>query len=328
MSRYFLSGNGCRPIMAVVLAAMMMITVSPQSAYANAGAGSSLPSTSGPQIDPAEAYREGVEALQAGDYKTAEEKFNDVLTVARKMPEANYYMGVTKVRLGKEKSSVRYFKRAIKELPEFVEAREQLALVQINNGKEDDAAEQLEALKAIAADCTPEACDEAYVERTARAIERVEAALSGEAGEDVSLNKSGKSDDRFALAPRDNGVALYVRAARLINQERYEEAIEDLYASQRIVGPHPDILNYLGYAHRKQGYFDEAQDYYKTALRIAPDHLGANEYLGELYLEIGDVRNAKKQLSKLDALCDFGCAEREDLARLIETRLSDRRASR
>ena len=328
MSSKFLSGNGCRLIVAAILTAMLMFSVSPQSAHANAGAGSSLPSTSGPQIDPAEAYREGVEALQAGDYKTAEKKFNDVLTVARKMPEANYYMGVTKVRLGKEKSSVRYFKRAVKERPEFVEAREQLALVQINNGKPDDAAEQLEALKKIAADCTPEECDEAYTARTARAIENVETALNGEAGEDVSFNLPNNLEDRFALAPRDNGVSLYVRAARLINQERYEEAIEDLYASQRIVGPHPDILNYLGYAHRKQGYFDKAQSYYKTALRIAPDHLGANEYLGELYLEIGDIRKAKKQLAKLDSLCDFGCAEREDLARLIETKLSDRRAAR
>ncbi|MEQ8750527.1 MAG: tetratricopeptide repeat protein, partial [Amphiplicatus sp.] len=79
---------------------------------------------------------------------------------------------------------------------------------------------------------------------------------------------------------------------------------------------------------RKLGRIEQAQDYYAQALAIDPDHLGANEYLGELYLEINEIEKARRQLAKLDALCAFGCAEREDLARLIEIKESLRRASR
>ena len=329
-------------IAAIFMAASALTMAAPALA-AGSGGGTGLPATpSGPQIDPAQSYQEGLEALQAGDYETAEDKFNEVLTVARKMPEANYYMGVTKVRLGKEKSSVRYFKRAIKALPNFVEAREQLALVQISIGKPDDAAEQLEALKAIEADCAANGCEDVVVVRTAQAITTVEAAL-GQGGEgdpvesddeveedseDVSAMPGGDQFAQLIFAPREEGATLYVSAVKLINQERFADAVSDLYAAQKIVGPHPDILNYLGFAHRKLGQFDKAQEYYADALALAPDHLGATEYLGELYLELGDLKKAKRQLAKLDKLCAFGCAEREDLARLIAMREADRHATR
>ncbi len=319
-----------RKLTAALLSATLIMTA-PNFApvLANGGGASSggLPaSPSGPKIDPVQSYREGLEALQAGDYKTAEKKFNEVLTVARKMPEANYYMGVTKVRLGKEKASVRYFKRAIKEMPDFVEAREQLALVQVNIGKPDDAIEQLAALQTIAEDCASHGCDDVLAARTAQAIATVEAALGS--GEDVSAAPGGGQFAQLIFEPREAGDAHYVDAVKLINQERFAEAIATLYSAQKTAGPHPDILNYLGFAHRKLGRFDEARKYYSAALALAPDHLGANEYLGELYLELGQLEKAKRQLATLDRLCAFGCAEREDLARLIAMREADRHAAR
>ncbi len=327
------TGNFISALLAVaVLIAAILTIITP--ALANGGGSSSggLPATqSGPQIDPAQSYREGLEALQAGDYKTAEKRFNEVLTVARKMPEANYYMGVTKVRLGKEKASVRYFKRAIKALPNFVEAREQLALVQISIDKADKAAEQLAALKEIDAECTANGCDDVVAASAKQAIATVEAALSaaGEGeGDDVSTLTHGDHFAQLIFEPREAGVTRYMDAVKLINQERFAEAIDDLYGAQKIVGPHPDILNYLGYTHRKLNRFDEAKEYYGAALALAPDHLGANEYLGELYLELGEIDKAKRQLAKLERLCAFGCAEREDLARLIAIRTSDRHAAR
>ena len=322
-----------KKLSAALLMAATLILIAPVSASANGGGASSggLPaSPSGPQIDPAESYREGLEALQAGDYKTAEKKFNEVLTVARKMPEANYFMGITKISLGKEKASVRYFKRAIKARSDYVEAREQLALVQITNGKPEVAEEQLAALKEIEENCAANGCDEAIVLRTAQAIANVEAAL-GVGGEDSEEVSAAPANDRFAqlmFASRETGVDHYLGAVKLINQERFAEAINDLYSAQAIVGPHPDILNYLGFSHRKLGRFDEAKKYYVAALALAPDHLGANEYLGELFLELGELDKAKRQLATLDNLCAFGCAEYEDLARLIAMREADRRAAR
>ncbi len=298
-------------------------------AHAAGSGGSSLPSQqSRPQVDPEQSYRDGVAALSAKDYKTAEKKFGEVLSVARKHTEANYYMGLAKVGRGKHKASVRYFERAIKGRSGFVEAREQLALVFITLEKTDDAQEQLAAIRALGEGCTDETCNEDYIKRIGVAIAKVEAALGGGDGEEISLGPDDSQGAVLVLAPRAVGAERYGDAVKLINQQRFAEAVSDLYRAQAIIGPHPDILNYLGYAHRKLGKFDQAQDYYAAALELDPDHLGATEYLGELYLELGELKKARRQLAKLDKLCAFGCAQYEDLARLIEVKTSIRRAGR
>lgn len=57
--------------------------------------------------------------------------------------------------------------------------------------------------------------------------------------------------------------------------------------------------------------------HYEEALRINPKHRGAHEYLGEAYLEAGDLAKAKEQLAALNKLCFFGCEEYKDLKSAI-----------
>ena len=320
---------------AAMLAALALLAIGSGVARANPNAGplppvGNLPQTA-TEIDPAQAYQQGLAAFKAGDYRTAEQMFGEVLRVARNNPDANYYMGLTKVARGKEKSSVRYFKRAIAERPDLIEARENLAIVLVGLDRPEEAREQLTALKEIKQDCADASCDADYMASTEKAIAAVEAALSGAKakGEDVSLAPAVAP--RLALLSSDGpeaGPVRYNAAVKLINQERYGAAIADLYRAQAAYGPHPDILNYLGYAHRKAGDFETAQKYYAQALSLDPDHRGATEYLGELYLELGDIKKAKKQLARLDRICVFACPEREDLARLIATKESVRNARR
>jgi tetratricopeptide (TPR) repeat protein len=333
-----------------VLAIVAAFAVAPAFA-AGSGGGAGLPSSSGPRVDPAKAYQEGVEALQAKDYKTAEKKFGDVLSVAPKNAEASYYMALAKAGLEKPKQAVRYLERAIRERPKFVEAREKLALVSIDLGEPDEARAQLTAIEGLKSECVADgACDDPFKARVDKAIERIGEALRPKIGETpegmVSGDEeaapveepgpeaagegpeSGGGQQSLFFTPKADGAGLYVAAVRLINEARYYEAIASLTDAQGAVGPHPDILNYLGFAHRKLGRIEEAKSWYAQALAINPDHLGANEYLGELFLEIGDFAAARRQLAKLDALCAFGCAEREDLARLIALKSSDRRAAK
>lgn len=327
------------------LAAAAIFSAAFPAYAAGGGGGSGLPSTSRPAVDPAEAFREGVEALQAKDYKKAEKKFGDVLSVAPKHPDANYYMALAKIGNGKPKNAVRYLEKAIKERGNFVEAREKLAVVRVELGDEEAAREQLMAIETLKAECAAAGdCDDAYVARVDTAIERVAAALApaeapsadaaddgaasegseqggdGAAGEESEGEAAATDEQALIFAPRSDGVDRYLAAVRLINESRFAEAIAELDRSAAIVGPHPDILNYLGYAHRKLGEFDKAKNYYAEALAIDPGHKGANEYLGELYLELGDMAKARQQLAALDRICAFGCAEREDLARLIARR--------
>ena len=64
--------------------------------------------------------------------------------------------------------------------------------------------------------------------------------------------------------------------------------------------------------------YDSALKYYQAALKIEPEHLGANEYLGELYLQLGQVDKAEERLKVLDDECFFGCDEYDKLKEAIE----------
>ncbi|MFP3943631.1 MAG: tetratricopeptide repeat protein [Alphaproteobacteria bacterium] len=78
-----------------------------------------------------------------------------------------------------------------------------------------------------------------------------------------------------------------------------------------------DAYNLLGYVHRKMGNLDDSARYYKQALVLDPDHKGALEYQGELFLKQNKPDKAKGNLERLEALCPDGCEERDELAAAI-----------
>jgi Flp pilus assembly protein TadD len=78
-----------------------------------------------------------------------------------------------------------------------------------------------------------------------------------------------------------------------------------------------DVYNLLGFTLRKTGDFKTSLTYYTKALELQPDHKAAREYLGELYVETGNMAKAKEQLAILAKLCPGGCEEREDLQKAI-----------
>jgi cytochrome c-type biogenesis protein CcmH/NrfG len=81
-----------------------------------------------------------------------------------------------------------------------------------------------------------------------------------------------------------------------------------------------DVYNLLGFALRKTGDVKTSLTYYTKALEMQPDHKAAREYLGELYVETGNIEKAKEQLAALARLCPGGCEEREDLQKVINAK--------
>ena len=81
-----------------------------------------------------------------------------------------------------------------------------------------------------------------------------------------------------------------------------------------------DVYNLLGFTLRKTGDFKTSLTYYTKALELQPDHKAAREYLGELYVETGNLAKAKEQLGILAKLCPSGCEEREDLQKAISAK--------
>lgn len=104
----------------------------------------------------------------------------------------------------------------------------------------------------------------------------------------------------------------------LIKDEKYQQAIIELDEALSDKPDNADLLNLLAYSHRKLGHFDVALENYLNALKIDPEHRGANEYLGELYLQLGQPEKAEERLAVLDKECFFGCDEYDKLKQAIE----------
>lgn len=81
-----------------------------------------------------------------------------------------------------------------------------------------------------------------------------------------------------------------------------------------------DWNNLMGYSLRKSATPDyvAAEKFYDEALRIEPQHRGALEYSGELYLITGNLPKAEARLAALDKACRLPCEEYTDLKQSIQ----------
>jgi Tfp pilus assembly protein PilF len=80
---------------------------------------------------------------------------------------------------------------------------------------------------------------------------------------------------------------------------------------------HADVYNLMGFSLRKSGDQKQAYTFYRKALDFDPQHKGALEYLGELYVETGQLDKARENAVLLKRLCPSGCEELADLEAAI-----------
>lgn len=113
-----------------------------------------------------------------------------------------------------------------------------------------------------------------------------------------------------------NAPDLSAPRARIVKKD-WSGAIADLNGMVDKGVQHADLYNLLGYSYRKNGELNTASVWYRKALEFDPNHKGALEYLGELYVQIGDMPKAKDNMARLEKLCPSGCEELEDLRKAI-----------
>ena len=122
---------------------------------------------------------------------------------------------------------------------------------------------------------------------------------------------------------KGDGKALYKSALGKVKQARYAAAIEDLKKALKQNGKNADFWSLYGFAARKAGSYELAEKAYARALEIDPNHLGALEYSGELYVETKRIEEARERLERLAQLCPQGCLERTLLEQAIEGQAND-----
>ena len=98
-------------------------------------------------------------------------------------------------------------------------------------------------------------------------------------------------------------------------EKRYKKAFKLLLVSNKKKPNNPDTLNYLGFTTRKLGDFEKGENYYLEGLAIEPNHIGINEYLGELYVVTNRIELAKE---RLNVLANCNCDEYNELKEIIE----------
>lgn len=122
----------------------------------------------------------------------------------------------------------------------------------------------------------------------------------------------GSSDDSS-----DASSPLYGAAQEAIEKQDFAAAVPLLQQVTTQEPQNADAWNLLGYSNRKLGNMDAAAAAYDTALKINPGHLGALEYQGEMYVQMGEIGNAMVNLTTLQSLCGT-CEEMIDLKAAID----------
>ena len=112
------------------------------------------------------------------------------------------------------------------------------------------------------------------------------------------------------------------RAAReLILSGDYKGGIAAMHALGH--DEHPDVANYIGYANRKLGNYDDSKFWYDKALAADEGHVRTWSYYGMWHMEQGNRLKAQDFLAKVNALCgNTSCEEYRQLKAVIDGKAS------
>lgn len=131
----------------------------------------------------------------------------------------------------------------------------------------------------------------------------------------LAAGSSDGSSDTSASGAASSGT--YAQAKALVDAGNYAEArvmLKDITAAEPA---NADAWNLLGFSSRKSGDLKAASKAYTKALKLNPQHLGALEYQGEMYIEMGKLDKAQANLDALKAACG-SCEEMQDLQQALK----------
>ncbi len=120
---------------------------------------------------------------------------------------------------------------------------------------------------------------------------------------------------------REKFLSGYRAARELIVVGDYKAGIAAMHALGH--DEHPDVANYIGYANRKIGNYDQSKIWYEAALKADPDHTRTWSYYGMWHMEQGNRLKAEEYLTKVSALCgNTSCKEYTELKAVIDGQAS------
>jgi tetratricopeptide (TPR) repeat protein len=135
--------------------------------------------------------------------------------------------------------------------------------------------------------------------------------------------KKKKKKDQSVIEQQEQQLAQekflreYRAARQLILDGQYEAGITAMHALGR--DDHPDVANYIGYANRKMGNYDQSKIWYEAALKADPSHVRTWSYYGMWHMEQGNRLKALDNLQKVQLICgNTSCEEYRQLKDVID----------
>jgi Flp pilus assembly protein TadD len=104
---------------------------------------------------------------------------------------------------------------------------------------------------------------------------------------------------------------------KAVKAKQWRVAIDHLEKAAAKDRNNADIFNWLGYSYRNSGNIAKGMEAYNVALKLNPNHRGANEYIGVAYLLQKNKPKAQEHLARLETICGKSCEEYEDLQKAI-----------
>jgi tetratricopeptide (TPR) repeat protein len=139
--------------------------------------------------------------------------------------------------------------------------------------------------------------------------------------------KKKKKKDQSVIEQKEQQLAQekflrdYRAARQLILDGQYEAGITAMHALGR--DDHPDVANYIGYANRKMGNYDQSKIWYEAALKADPSHVRTWSYYGMWHMEQGNRLKALDNLQKVQLICgNTSCEEYRQLKDVIDGKVT------
>ena len=140
-------------------------------------------------------------------------------------------------------------------------------------------------------------------------------------------SKKKKKKDSSAIEQQEQKLAQekFLRNYRAARQQildgDYKAGIAAMHALEH--DEHADVANYIGYANRKMGNYDQSKIWYEAALKADPNHTRTWSYYGMWHMEQGNRLKAEDYLAKVNALCgNTSCEEYKQLRAVIDGKAS------
>jgi tetratricopeptide (TPR) repeat protein len=144
--------------------------------------------------------------------------------------------------------------------------------------------------------------------------------------DDSGKKKKKKSDNNvIEQQQKQQADAKFLRDYRVAREEilggNYEDGIKAMHALGH--DEHADVANYIGYAYRKLGSYEQSKFWYEAALKTDPNHVRTWSYYGMWQAEQGNRLKALDDLQKVQLICGTTtCEEYRQLKAVIDGKAS------